>query len=251
MRALMGMLFAGLFLMGILPRPVAADELLYELRVYTCNEGKLEALHQRFRDGEAKLFEKHGMKNIAYWTPSEGDKAGNTLIYIVAHKDAAAAKASWDGFRADQDWHALRDASEKDGKLVGKVESTMMKLIDYSGHPSVMDPAMLYELRIYVTNEGRLDALNTRFREHTTKLFEKHGMANIAYWVPADEPKSKNTLIYVIAHKDRDASKTSWQGFRDDADWKRIAKESEKDGKILAEPPTAIFMTLMDYSPKK
>ena len=108
----------------------------------------------------------------------------------------------------------------------------------------------VYEMRTYYAPPGKLDDLHARFRDHTTKLFEKHGISNVAYWVPTDEPKSKNTLIYVISHNDRDASKASWQAFINDPVWKAAAAASEKDGKILAERPTAIFMKLMDYSPK-
>lgn len=108
----------------------------------------------------------------------------------------------------------------------------------------------VYELRIYTTEPGRLDALLARFRDHTCKLFEKHGMENIAYWVPVDKEKgSENTLIYIIAHKSREAAKASWAGFVGDPDWKAAQKKSEESGKILAKPPEAIFMTLADYSP--
>ena len=61
----------------------------------------------------------------------------------------------------------------------------------------------VFEIRTYTTLEGKLPDLLKRFRDHTVKLFEKHGMVNIAYWVPQDEPRSKNTLIYVLAHRSR------------------------------------------------
>lgn len=108
-----------------------APEWLYELRTYTTPEGKLDALNARFRDHTVKLFEKHGMKNIMYWTPV--DKP-NTLIYVIAHKDAAAAKASWDGFRADPEWKRVAEVTQRDGKLVEKLESVYMKATDYSPH---------------------------------------------------------------------------------------------------------------------
>ena len=58
----------------------------------------------------------------------------------------------------------------------------------------------VFEIRTYTANEGKLDALHARFRNHTTKLFEKHGMTNVGYWKPLDEPLSKNTLIYILSH---------------------------------------------------
>ena len=111
------------------------------------------------------------------------------------------------------------------------------------------EDARTFELRIYVTNEGKLPDLLTRFRDHTCKLFEKHGMENIGYWVPMDEADgASNKLIYVIAHKSREAAKASWAAFQADPDWKAAAKASEVNGKILASKPESIFMTATDYS---
>lgn len=116
--------------------------------------------------------------------------------------------------------------------------------------PAPAADARVYELRIYVTAPGKLDALLARFRDHTCKLFEKHGMENLGYWVPLDADKgAENTLIYVIAHKSREAAKASWSAFQKDPAWQAARDASEKAGKILAQPPEAIFMTATDYSP--
>ena len=108
--------------------------LVYELRTYTTEEGRLPALHARFKDHTMKLFEKHGMKNVLYFTAidSDGKSADNKLIYLLAHKSQAAAKASFDAFRQDPEWIAARDASEKDGKIVAKLESQFLNLTEYS-----------------------------------------------------------------------------------------------------------------------
>lgn len=105
----------------------------------------------------------------------------------------------------------------------------------------------VFELRTYTTHEGRLDALNARFRNHTLKLFEKHGMTNIGYWVPQDAPAKSNTLIYVISHQSRDAAKKSWDAFRNDPEWKKVAADSEKDGKIV-QKVDSVYMDPVDYS---
>src|SRR2546430_10531384 len=83
----------------------------------------------------------------------------------------------------------------------------------------------VFEMRTYTTNEGKLDALLARFRDHTTRLFEKHGMTNIGYWVPKDEPLSKNTLIYILAFPSREAAQKSWAAFRSDPEWQKVQKE--------------------------
>lgn len=108
----------------------------------------------------------------------------------------------------------------------------------------------VYELRTYHCMPGRLEALKTRFREHTTKLFAKHGMKNIGYWIPADAPDSQNTLIYILAHESRDAAKKSWTDFQNDPEWKAVRDASEKDGKIV-EKVDSVYMTPTDFSALK
>lgn len=105
----------------------------------------------------------------------------------------------------------------------------------------------VFELRTYYTLEGKLPDLEARFRNHTTKLFEKHGMTNIGYWVPQDEPGKKNTLIYIVAHKSRDSAKASWDAFRSDPEWKKVQTASEVNGKIV-QKVDSVFMEPTDYS---
>ena len=106
---------------------------LFELRTYSTLPGRLPNLLVRFRDHTTALFEKHGMTNVGYWVPAEGQEgAGNTLIYMLAHASPEAAKKSWDGFRADPEWVKARTESEKDGKIVDKVVSVMMQPTDFS-----------------------------------------------------------------------------------------------------------------------
>ena len=111
-------------------------------------------------------------------------------------------------------------------------------------------PARVFEIRTYYTFPGRLDALQMRFRNHTLKMFEKHGMTNVGYWVPQDAPARENTLIYVISHASREQAKVNWASFGADPQWQRIAAESQKDGKIV-ERIESVFMDATDYSPLK
>ncbi len=106
----------------------------------------------------------------------------------------------------------------------------------------------VFELRTYTTNEGKLPALQARFRDHTTRLFTKHGMTNIGYWTPQDAPLSQNTLIYIIAHKSREAAKKSWAEFQADPEWQKVAAASQVDGRILSKAPDSVFMDPTDYS---
>jgi hypothetical protein len=107
----------------------AAKAKVYEMRTYHTLPGRLPNLHARFRDHTMKLFAKHGMENVIYTTPQGVD---NQLVYLLAHDSREAAKASFDAFRQDPEWIAARDASEKDGKIVDKIESVFLVPTDYS-----------------------------------------------------------------------------------------------------------------------
>jgi hypothetical protein len=106
-------------------------------------------------------------------------------------------------------------------------------------------------MRTYVTNEGKLPALETRFRDHTIKFFNRYSMTSIGYWKPAEGPGAETTLIYILAHPSREAAKANWAAFMKDPDWTKARTESEVGGRILAKPPESIFLTAADYSPIK
>lgn len=104
-----------------------------------------------------------------------------------------------------------------------------------------------FELRTYHAAEGKLDALQSRFRDHTVALFTKHGMTNVAYWVPKEN--TGQTLVYLLAYPDRAARETSWKAFLADPVWQAAKAESEKGGKLVTKVES-LFLHLTDYSPK-
>ncbi|MBI3849403.1 MAG: NIPSNAP family protein [Verrucomicrobia bacterium] len=235
--------------------PAAGDKPCYELRTYYAVPGKLDALHARFRDHTCKLFEKHGIQNLGYWVPL--DNSENKLIYLLAHPSREAAKTSWKEFMADPDWQAAYKASEANGKLVNKVESVFTQATDYSpteDQNSGSEPRV-FELRTYKAAPGKLNDLHARFRDHTCKLFEKHGIQNIGYGVPMDKDKgADDTLIYLIAHKSKAAAAESWKAFASDPDWKKAKAESEAKagGPLTVEGGVkSVYLKATDYSPIK
>jgi hypothetical protein len=132
---LVAALAMGVFMIGS-PAQAADDAKparFFEMRKYTAAEGKLDALHARFRDHTNALFRKHGMEIVGFWVPTE-DKQGakNTLIYILAYPSKQARETSWKAFNADPEWQAARKDSEKNGKLVETVDSVYMTPTDYS-----------------------------------------------------------------------------------------------------------------------
>lgn len=108
------------------------DNRVFEMRTYYTNPGKMEALHARFRDHTNRLFVKHGMTLIGFWSPIDAKQADQKMVYILAYPSKAAAEKSWEAFRTDPDWIAAKNASEKDGPLVAKVDSVFLKATDYS-----------------------------------------------------------------------------------------------------------------------
>jgi hypothetical protein len=108
----------------------------------------------------------------------------------------------------------------------------------------------VFELRTYTSPDGRLNDLLGRFRNDTLRIFEKHGMHNVGYWVPADAPASSNTLIYVLAHDSRDAATKSWAAFREDPEWKAVAERTQANGPIVSKVES-VFLEATDFSPMK
>lgn len=232
------------------------DTRLFELRIYTATAGKLDNMLARFRDHTLKLFAKHGIESIGYWVPIE-NKDGK-LYYVIAHKDKAARDASFKAFLADPDWQAAYKASIKDGEIVAKIESVLLTATDFSPPvvPSVGKEDRVFELRIYTATKGNLANLNARFRDHTVKLFEKHGMTNLPYFnVAKGEKDDDKMLYYFLAHKSQEAAKKSFDTFRQDPDWVAARKASEeKGGGSLTEPKggvVSIFLKATDFSPTK
>jgi len=105
---------------------------VFEIRTYTAEAGKVDAMHARFRDHVLRLFSKHGITNVGYFAPIDEQLAKNTLIYILSFPSREAAKKSWEDFRNDPEWQKVRAESEVDGKLVAKMESVFVEPTDYS-----------------------------------------------------------------------------------------------------------------------
>ncbi|MCH7890154.1 MAG: NIPSNAP family protein [Gemmatimonadetes bacterium] len=106
----------------------------------------------------------------------------------------------------------------------------------------------VFELRTYTAPEGKLPNLQARFRDHTMRIFENHGITNIGYWTPQDEPNASNTLVYIIAHDSREAAAASWDAFRADPEWQTVSRESQVDGRIVS-GVVSVFLDPLDFSP--
>ena len=108
----------------------------------------------------------------------------------------------------------------------------------------------VFELRTYIAHEGKLGDLHKRFRDHTNRIFQKHGMQLVGYWTPVDGPEAKNTLIYILAYPSAEAREASWKAFREDEEWKKVVEESHRNGPLVAKVESK-FLLATDYSPIK
>lgn len=248
MKVLTSLLLPILCLLAVTVTPSSAqnnDSRLYEIRVYYCEPGRLDALLNRFRNHTTKIFEKHGMTNAGYWVPV--DNSDNKLIYILSYPNMEARNASWKAFGADPEWKRVASESEKDGKIVKKVDQIFMKAADFSPafKTTSVDPkGRVFEMRTYTANPGKMQDLLSRFRDHTLKLFTKHGMTNVGYWIPEGKD---NTLIYILAHPSEEAGKKAFDNFRNDPVWIKARDNSERNGK-LTEKVESVYMTPTDFS---
>jgi NIPSNAP len=128
-----------------------------------------------------------------------------------------------------------------------------MMFLGQTGHTETTNPPTkqrVFEIRTYTTEPGKLDDLLARFRDHTTELFEKHGIESVGYWTPADEPRSANTLIYIVAHPSRKAAEKNWEAFRNDPEWHKARDASEASGKIVNNVES-VYANPTDFSPLK
>lgn len=226
----------------------AADTRCYEMRVYYTHPGKFPDILARFRNHTMKIFEKHDMTNVGYFVPE--NKPDSCLIYFLSYPSREARDASWKAFSADPEWKAVATKSEENGKIVSKVESTFLTATDFSPKLKINDKGnRVFELRTYKATPNHLPNLLERFRDHTVKLFDQHGMTNVVYWT---ENGKDDMLVYLLAHKSREAGLQSFKEFGQDPKWQAARKASEeKAGGSLTVFVKSQYLVPTDFSPLK
>lgn len=134
--------------------------------------------------------------------------------------------------------------------VVSAVSFGGIGLLTARGQEGKAAKQQVYELRTYTAAPGKMDALNKRFHDHSDRILRKHGMNAVGYWTPTDPERSKDTIVYILAHPDVETAKAHWKEFLADPEWKKVAAESEKDGKLTTKVES-VFMNPTDYSPVK
>ncbi len=131
---------------------------------------------------------------------------------------------------------------------------SLLSLIGLSGVSMSQEKSLptgrVFEMRTYYTHPGRMDALHARFRDHTCKLFEKHGITIVGFWKPLDKAKAEESMVYILAYPSREAAEKSWNTFRVDPVWIKAKEASEKSGPIVKKAES-VYLDSTDYSPIK
>lgn len=253
---------------------------LHELRVYSSEPGRQADVLKLISQNGVKFMAKYHIGLAAVWTPL--DSKDERVFMLVSHKDKKSCDEAWASFQNDADWKKAVEASMVAGKKpVKSFERIFLTTNDYSPKLDVKNVGnRVFELRTYIATPGNLERLNNRFRNHTVKLFEKHGMTNIVYWsvlngetmtaaklleaaspvgnaeakIDANLPAAGNALVYFLAHASPEAAKESFGKFGKDEEWSKARQASEADagGSLTAgNAVKSLFLKPVDFSPLK
>lgn len=221
------------------------DSRCYELRTYTAADGKLDDLNRRFRKYSRIVFARYRMARLGFWIPL--DNPENQFTYILSYADCEDRDPAWEQFQADSLWQRVLNITTHEGDLVTQVESRMMVPAEFSPPigPSARETERVFELRTYTAEPGKREALLDRFRNHTVELFNRHGLENVAYWLPRE---SENELVYLLAFPSRFARDEAWREFAMDPEWQRAYEASREDGPLVQNVESTLLRPT-DYSP--
>jgi len=217
--------------------------MLYESRVYSAVPGKLPALNDRFANHTIGYFKKHQIGMMGFWTDEIG--TSNQLTYILSFDSMGDREKKMTAFGADKGWQQVRAETETEGPLVAKVHNVFLRPTAYSPEPSLS--SKVQELRVYDAMPGKLPALHDRFANHTMRLFEKHGIENIAYWT--EDVGISNRLVYMLGYPSLGGREKGWAAFQADPDWQKARIASEKNGPLVRVSHHSI-LRLTPYSPR-
>lgn len=225
---------------------------VYELRTYIAAKDRFDHLVKRFREHTDRIFRKHNMEPVGYWTPTEGPPISKrTLVYILKHPSRYDAWKNWVAFTNDREWQRVLDQPVFKGLMIGAPDSVFMTSTDYSANvaDAITISGGVFELRTGTANPGKLSALNDQFRDHTARLIKRHGMKNVGYWTPFDEPDSATQLIYLVQHSARQQAAANWKAFNSDPEWKKAVIASEQSGKLQDRPTDRLFLRPLKIVP--
>ncbi|MFN9604875.1 MAG: NIPSNAP family protein, partial [Planctomycetota bacterium] len=248
-----GSLWIAVVLLSVWSSWVAAQSPLYELRVYQPTYGKQQDVLRVMNEHGFKIAKSNGIDIVGAFVPVVSDD--ERIVTVVRHKDRGTCEGNYERMMTDPAMRTAFQAAFPSGPPVQSLTRLFLKTTDYSPESQAEATGeRVFELRSYLASTGNLEALNARFRNHTMKLFSKHGMNNIIYWnvddggamkavellgavspknqtkadIADDLPAQGNTLVYFLTHGSQDAAKASFDSFRQEPEWMTLKAESEK-----------------------
>ena len=206
----------------------------FELRLYTVTSNKMDGVLERFRDTVEPVRRKHGIQTVAYWT-APGTTNGGTFAYLMAAASKAELQKQEKEFGADPHFKEGYAASnQKHGKTVDQIVSLPLGVdatakLDFAAS----NTPRIFDLRIYSVLPGKLDAFRNRWRDYAVPIYERHGLHSLGWWVAEKkEAEGHDQFVCLLAGESLDAIQKSIGEFHKDADWQRVEKETERDGKL-------------------
>lgn len=211
-----------------------ASPTFYELRIYTITPNKMDGVLERFRDTVEPLRRKHGIRTIGYWS-APGTTNGGTFAYLMVAASKEELLKQEEEFGADPQFKAGYAASNaKHGKTVDKIASLPLTVdatakFDFTS----ANPTRAFDLRIYSVLPGKLDAFRARWRDHAVPIYKRHGLHSLGWWV-ADKKDADghDQFVCLLAGESIATIQKSIGEFHKDAEWQRVEKETERDGKL-------------------
>lgn len=218
--------------------------MIYELRTYEILPGKAQALLERFGSVTTKLFERHGMQNVGYWTPTVGEFS-NRFIYMLGFRDMAHRERAWEELAQDPERQQSMRQAQEAGPQVARLTNMLLRPTPYSpppiGEGRSQGPTALCELRIYEMLPGKAQPLHDRFATVSMRLFERHGMANIGYWTPVVGGYN-NQLYYMLGFESMAHREKAWAAFGQDPEWQPAARATtEAHGQVVEKITNSIL----------
>jgi len=212
------------------PAPAKDQPRMFELRIYTAQEGRLDAIEQFFANTVSGLYKKYNIETLGFFRTL--DPKQPKFLALLSHADRATRDQQITQLRADEAFRAAFTQLTKNGNPIAKAEEFFLLETDFSMPPQgKLNGEKIFELRHYTTTPNNLKLLDARFRDHTRKLFSKYGMTNLWYFhLTPDSPNADNTLIYFMAHASPAAHAESFNKFRVDPEWIAARDASEKAG---------------------
>ena len=243
---------SGLLLFASMAALAAADEPLHryhELRLYTVTSNKMDGVLERFRDTVEPVRQKHGIKTVGYWS-APGTTNGGTFAYLIAAASKEELQKQEKSFGADAQFKEGYAASnKKHGKTVDKIMTLPLSVdatakFDFAASTK----PRVFDLRIYSVLPGKLDAFRNRWRDFAVPIYECHGLHSLGWWVAAKkDAEGHDQFVCLLADESLDAIQKSIAAFHQDAEWQRVERETEQDGKLRS-GVAAFKMTPADFS---